>query len=452
MPLFDTSGITYEEPISNRLGDYGVSYTVGKIVWIAAADNAVNEVFSIKDPTDIDLAKVGSGDFGKAIFRRGRVYTITDAEEFILAQAGYTTIAGTVFTPGDDIQAIIDAERDDTYWFRGGTYLQQEIRPYGDETFTVAPGETAILDGELTTQYAFKAPAWNPTGITIDGLEIKRYASGDKKGAIATGTGGPWVIQNCNIHHNLNPGIATYGDSYQFLNNTINYNGQLGLKMQSGIGCTVQGNEIAYNNPDLLWGTGDEAGGTKFLKMTNLLLKDNWVHHNLDNGLWCDHENLGTIYEDNTVEYNGGNGIFHEISYGAIIRNNIVRYNLKRGIYVASSMDVEVHGNTVIALLNTDGISGSDSDRGDSLNDGTWRVEGLNVHDNTVRLVTGWCGLRDNKGFGVVWSVPAANVWADNTYYAYVSDPFFWDDNDNHTFSAWQAFGLDTGGSFTLLT
>ena len=74
MPLFDTSEQTYEEPVDNRLGQFGISFPVGKVIWIAALDNTVNEVFSIKDPTDIDLAKDGSGDFGKAIFRRGILY------------------------------------------------------------------------------------------------------------------------------------------------------------------------------------------------------------------------------------------------------------------------------------------------------------------------------------------------------------------------------------------
>jgi hypothetical protein len=82
---------TFEEPFQNRLGDYGVAFPVGLVVWIADADDAVTETQSIRDPEDIDLAKAGSGDFGKAIFRRGLAYTITAGEETILNAAGYTT-------------------------------------------------------------------------------------------------------------------------------------------------------------------------------------------------------------------------------------------------------------------------------------------------------------------------------------------------------------------------
>jgi hypothetical protein len=38
----------------------------------------------------LDLIKSGSGDFGKALFRRGKTYTITAGEGTILTNAGYT--------------------------------------------------------------------------------------------------------------------------------------------------------------------------------------------------------------------------------------------------------------------------------------------------------------------------------------------------------------------------
>ncbi len=93
MPTFDTADqAAYNQPISNRLGDHGVAFPVGLVVWIADADDAVTETSSIRDPDDITLAKDGSGDFGKAIFRRGITYTITSGEQTILDNAGYTTV------------------------------------------------------------------------------------------------------------------------------------------------------------------------------------------------------------------------------------------------------------------------------------------------------------------------------------------------------------------------
>ena len=81
---------TYEQPVKNRLGEYGISFPVGKIVWIRASDDAVLEVTAIVDPDDINAAKVGTGDFGKAIFRRGIPYSVSAGEQTLLTAAGYT--------------------------------------------------------------------------------------------------------------------------------------------------------------------------------------------------------------------------------------------------------------------------------------------------------------------------------------------------------------------------
>ena len=56
-------------------------------------------------------------------------------------------------------------------------------------------------------------------------------------------------------------------------------------------------------------------------------MRDNHVHHNEGPGLWTDIDNIHTLYEGNLVEHNANVGIFHEISYDAVIRNNIVRDN-----------------------------------------------------------------------------------------------------------------------------
>ena len=96
MPTFDMNQVTYDQPFDNELGRFGLSFPVGKVVWIAALDNKVSEVFLITDPDTIDLAKDNDagtdGDYGKCIFRRGKTYQVSAAIEFILDQAGYTVV------------------------------------------------------------------------------------------------------------------------------------------------------------------------------------------------------------------------------------------------------------------------------------------------------------------------------------------------------------------------
>jgi parallel beta-helix repeat protein len=93
------------------------------------------------------------------------------------------------------------------------------------------------------------------------------------------------------------------------------------------------------------------------------------------------------VYEDNLVERNHDSGIFHEISYNAVIRNNVVRYNgisLKKWVWgadilVAASQDVEVHDDAVAVSVGGCGIVLVDQSR---------RIKGggkYKTRNNTVR-------------------------------------------------------------------
>ena len=95
----------------------------------------------------------------------------------------------------------------------------------------------------------------------------------------------------------------------------------------------------------------------KWFDSTGLTVADNEVHHNEGPGLWTDINNINTIYEQNNAHNNTSHGIFHEISYSAIIRNNRIVDNGggqrmsgwgDAGIRVAASPNVEVYGNILI--------------------------------------------------------------------------------------------------------
>lgn len=92
MATFDASqsGAVRQIPIGNRLGEYSVTFPRGKVVWIDG-DDTVYIVDSITEDQISDDAADGSGDFGKAIFRRGKTYTITAGEATLLDAAGLTT-------------------------------------------------------------------------------------------------------------------------------------------------------------------------------------------------------------------------------------------------------------------------------------------------------------------------------------------------------------------------
>jgi hypothetical protein len=134
--------------------------------------------------------------------------------------------------------------------------------------------------------------------------------------------------------------------------------------MGLGSNILVEGNEIAFNN-DAGFYYPWEAGGTKFLFTTNLIIRNNYSHDNRGPGLWTDYNNYYVTYESNRSARNGDFGIAHELGGDATIRYNVVEnmgpseFHATRlwnngAIALIMSRRANVYGNTLIN--NTAGI------------------------------------------------------------------------------------------------
>jgi parallel beta-helix repeat protein len=290
--------------------------------------------------------------------------------------------------------------------------------------------------------------------VTIRGLTVEKYANAAQTGAIHAkddeSLGEGWLLEGNEIRLNHGGGIRL-GPGMQVLNNFVHHNGQIGISGGEGDGIVIEGNEISFNNTaGFSWGW--EAGGTKFVRTQNLVVRANHVHHNKGPGLWTDISNIHTLYEDNLVEANENMGIFHEISYDAVIRNNTVRDNglvdhewlLGAGILVAASRNVEVYGNTVTG--NGDGIAAIQQDRGDG-DYGPLQVINLYVHDNTISMTIGETGLAQDIDDDSYFR-DRGNRFERNTYRLGQEENYYsWADGSRSK-DEWQAFGNDTDGQW----
>ncbi|MCP4305684.1 MAG: right-handed parallel beta-helix repeat-containing protein [bacterium] len=261
--------------------------------------------------------------------------------------------------------------------------------------------EGAIFDGEFDHEYAFFSAA---PDVSIDGCEIRNYDTPLQEGAIfgriPNHTDGGWVVSNVWIHHNTATGIKLSGNNAQLLNSHIEWNDQMGFGMLHGSDQLVEGNEINNNNPGDRHEWGWEAGGSKNWGTIRLTIRGNVSHENHGPGIWSDWNNIDTLYEGNVVYGNvGAPGIFHEISYEAIIRDNEIFENgfpdglpgrpfrARSGIHVAGSRGVEIYDNHV--YNNAKGITGVEQCRSSSSDefaesDGPWRLTDVVVHDNII--------------------------------------------------------------------
>jgi parallel beta-helix repeat protein len=306
------------------------------------------------------------------------------------------------------------------------------------------------------TPYAFAGGTQNVT--VRGGLTIEKYAVPAQSGAIhaldyhTSALSTHWVIERCEIRLNHGVGIRT-GNQMQILNNHIHHNGQLGIG-GSGDNILVEGNEIAYNNY-AGFSSGWEAGGSKWVRTHNLVVRGNYSHHNKGPGLWTDGNNIYTLYENNRVIENEDTGIFHEISYDVVIRNNTVQRNGKRfdtwlygaQILLSSSQNAQVYQNSVeVDALAGNGIAIIQQDRGTGRY-GPHITIGNSVHHNVVtyRGDHGQSGAAADFTPDVMFN--GNNLFDFNTYHAPHLDYSRWAWGANKNWQGFKAVGQEPHGS-----
>ncbi len=337
---------------------------------------------------------------------------------------------------GDNINSIANSHPAGTVFMIHGEHHGQQVSPRDYQVFLGDSG--AVMDGDNWAENAFSSSA---KGVQIIGLEIRDYRPGSNDGAVR-GMGSDWLVENCNIHNNDTAAIWVQDGEPVIRGNHLHNNGKIGLVILYADGGIVENNEISYNNIGQDWGNTD--GGAKFWDNENLVIRGNWSHHNHGPGLWADGGNKGFIYENNLVEDNYANGIFHEISYDAVIRDNVLRRNgfghdawlWGGGIMIASSPNVEIYGNTLEDNYN--GISMTRQNRG-SGEFGEHTLANNYVHDNTI-INSGTTGIAQDIGSDGVYY--ANNRFEGNTYSG--SSDWFWLNRDR-SWSEWNGYGHDDG-------
>jgi parallel beta-helix repeat protein len=292
----------------------------------------------------------------------------------------------------------------------------------------------------------------NLTSVTLRNLIVEKFATPAQIGAVnADGVTG-WLIDGCTFQLNHGTGLSfTSSSGVTISDSRFTMQGQLGIGTFDTDGFLIVGNEIDHNNY-AGFATSWEGGGDKFAWSRDMTVRDNWAHHNIGKGLWTDGNNVRTLYEGNTASDNTEHGIFHEISYDAVIRNNTVERNGWNGIVVASSPNVEIHGNTV-GQNGRAQIFGRQDYAGYVGKYGEFVLFNLFVHDNVMTP-----GATSGSGAGVQPQNQAAgdttyftsknNVFMNNTYNltAATATPFVWMFS-NRTDAQWIAYGQDVTGT-----
>jgi hypothetical protein len=150
-----------------------------------------------------------------------------------------------VATNGDNSYSKAEAQNVDTPWrtlnyaesqlssgdtviVRGGTYYEQLYIEVPDVAFKAYPGETPILNGDVSGDgWPFDIPTWDGlitvrhvSGVTIDGFRTIN----SKKGGINTwGTASHVTIKNCETYYTGGNGITIAANYSLVENNDVSY-------------------------------------------------------------------------------------------------------------------------------------------------------------------------------------------------------------------------------------
>jgi len=411
---------------------------------------------------------IQSADAG---FTLGVAVTATNAVGSATARSAVTAqvpqpqqgCTGIVVTPQTNLQAVVNSNpTGTTFCLQPGTYsLSAPVETPSYDSFIGTAG--VVMDGGGVAAHALHGYGGSSgqTNVTVEYITFQHFTDA----AVALG----WYAY---VGHNemADNQVGVSINSYSTLDdNYIHDNYQYGVVGGPGSSIVIENNEVARNNTSDYCGgacTGN-AGGSKIVGSTagtyGLTWKKNYVHDNIGNGIWSDGNVHDAVYDGNTVTANTGVGIFHEISWNAVISNNVLTDNDAEDvglscwhgaqIFVNTSSNVEITGNTLKANNGANDICAVSADRSETA-PYPLAVANLNVHDNTAYMTgSASSGL-------VVTSTPSKaalavnNQYTHNKYYVSKQSNGYWEwsSGSQLTWLGWQAQQQDRTGSLATWT
>jgi hypothetical protein len=329
-----------------------------------------------------------------------------------------------------------------------------------------------IIEYSYTTE-AFNLDSNNPSNVTVENMIVEKYASTAQQGAVGGfHPGNGFVVSNVESRFNHGAGIEI-GNDGQILNAYSHHNGYMGMEAKNVNNILMANNEMSYNN-FAGFSTTWAAAGTKNTTITNGSLTGNYIHDNYSDGIWCDGECSGMVYQGNVIINNAANGIAHEIAHSLVASNNVIIGNgwglpyestLGAGIVLSTSQNVTFQNNFL--ANNYRGMELAMATRTDCAEHGyTCAVIDDVMQNNTVVQHNGdAAGLWESvTPFDPTYYTSDGNSFNGNQYCISTTDPtdeFWWITSSSsagaNTPAQWQAGtaapyatpGNDTSASFS---
>ena len=375
---------------------------------------------------------------------------------------------GVPVSPGDDLQALIDANPPrTTFCFAAGLYRLTSTISTSDRFPVLDLRAGAIIDGENGSFVGIEGQneSGEERGTVVLGGSFQHFGNVDAPSwvsPIIVSQNG--VIDGTEFKENFNTGLSIQGNAARISHVNTHHNGRFGLVVTEActgcpgpVGVVIEDTEIAFNNTREL-PTDGLAGGTKFSGATDgMIVRRNEVHDNYGSGLWWDGYNTNARVYENMIYDNRNWGIFWELSYGgAKIHDNTL---IDNGIGDGSS---SFYNNVQLLVSASDGSDGGIEIYRNTM-DGTAhplalinhavhpiRTRSVYVHDNLMILRSSQAkvGAVAFDGLTELFGDAANNRFDYNTYRVPDINAAYWEwDGRILTWGQWQGLGQDVHGS-----
>ena len=159
-------------------------------------------------------------------------------------------------------------------------------------------------------------------------LEIRHFVSPLDQGVVNHDAGTNWTMAYNYMHDNGGAAMIL-GDNNTAHHNCLDRNAQYGFQI-FGNTVNVSYNEISNNDSANVESSNPGcgcSGGMKAWGAQNVVLDYNWVHNNMNVGLWVDTNNVGFDISNNVITDNTAEAIIYETSYNFHITNNYIARN-----------------------------------------------------------------------------------------------------------------------------
>ena len=269
------------------------------------------------------------------VFRRELV--VADGRVLLQATSRQSLAPGTFWVEGPDTAPV-------AYWVRfDGDRSPSAARP--------EIGRRDVLFGPVGADpYAECGSAGQPGHVRVVGFTLRHAANRAQTGALCAGGRGSRV-EDVAVEWTNGTGIDASGDGHVFLRARADHNGQLGW-MGHGRGGTIEDGSAVGNNwkgYDAFW----EAGGGKWDRTSDLVIRRHYAAWNGGPGIWLDGDNDRNTIEGSLLVANAGAGVMLELRTSrTLVQHNVVRGTRWLGwtgsgvLSQAASANVIVH-NTI---------------------------------------------------------------------------------------------------------